>query len=75
MEKLSKRILIKICSTRPYHWVVRKIVWRMVRRAQKAPEVQERMKALSAIPPNNTQEYFYAHLECNLAGPQQRQGS
>ena len=67
MEKLPKRILIKICSTRPYRWVMRKVMMAMWRRAAKAPEVQERIKALSAIPPNNTQEYFYAHLECNLA--------
>jgi len=51
MEKMSKRILIKICSTRPYQWVMRKIFMRMCRRAAKAPEVQERIKALQAAAP------------------------
>jgi len=65
MEKLSKRILIKICSTRPFQWVALKIVMRMLRRAQKAPEVQERMKALhQAAAPG---ELFYANFEAMVA--------
>ena len=61
MEKLSKRVLIKICSTRPYRWIVGKIGIAMMRRAQKAPEVQERSKALRAAAPGA--ERFYAHFE------------
>jgi len=64
MEKMSKRILIKICSTRPYQWVMKKILIAIMRRASKAPEVQERMKALQATAP---EERFYAHFECLVA--------
>ena len=60
MEKLSKRILIKICSLPPYKWVMGKIVMRLMRRAQKAPEVQERIKALMAAAP---EEHFYAYFQ------------
>jgi len=46
---MRKRILTKICSSPPYQWVVRKIGIAMLRRAAKAPEVQERIKALSPL--------------------------
>jgi len=65
MEKLSKRILIKICSTRPYQWVMRKILIAIMRRTAKAPEVQERIKALQAAP--SPEERFYAHFEAMVA--------
>jgi len=61
---LPKRVLIKICSTRPYRWVMRKILMAMMHKGQKAPEVQERIKALQAAAP---EERFYAHLECLVA--------
>ena len=60
MEKLSKRILIKLASSRPCQWVARKIAIRVWRKAQKAPEVQERLKAFMAA---TADEQFYAHLE------------
>jgi len=61
---LPKRILIKACSTRPYQWVMRKIMMAMMRRAAKAPEVQDRIKALQAAVPDDR---FYAHLEYGVA--------
>jgi hypothetical protein len=63
---MRKRILTKICSSPPYQWVVRKIGIAMLRRAAKAPEVQERIKALSATAPN-TQQRFQAHFEYLMA--------
>jgi hypothetical protein len=70
MKELSKRILIKICSTRPYRWVVGKIVKAIMRKAAKAPEVQERIKALQALQalqPAALEEQFYACFECMVA--------
>ena len=64
MEKLSKRILIKLASTRPCRWIVRKISMAIMRKAAKAPDVQERIKALQAAAP---EERFYAHFECLVA--------
>ena len=63
---LRKRILIKICSSPPYQWVVRKIGNAMLRRAAKSPEVQERIRALSATAPNTPQR-FQAHFEYLMA--------
>ena len=63
---LLKRILIKVCSLPAYQWGVRKIGMRMWLKAQKAPEVQERMKAVRAAAPHS-QERFYAHLDYMLA--------
>ena len=65
MEKLSKRILIKLASTRPCRWIVGKIGMAMMRRAAKAPEVQERMKAFQAATPGG--ERFYAGLDALVA--------
>ena len=66
MEKLSKRILIKICSTRPYQWAMRKFAMVMWRRLHKSPEVQERIKALRATAPQ-TQEQYSAFFEYGMA--------
>jgi len=60
MEKMLKRILIKVCSSPPYQWVARKVVMAILRRAHKAPEVQERIKALQAAAP---EERFYAYFQ------------
>jgi hypothetical protein len=62
---MRKRILIKICSSPPYQWVARKIGIAMLRRAAKAPEVQERIKALQAAAPGG--ERLYAHFEAMVA--------
>ena len=46
---MSKRILIEVCSTRPYRRGMGKFVKAMFRKAAKAPDVQERIKALQAL--------------------------
>ena len=63
---MRDRILFKIWSSSPYQWVVRKIGNAMLRRAAKAPEVQERIKALRATAPN-AQQRFQARTEYLMA--------
>ena len=63
---MLERIWIHIYSSSPSQWVVRKIGNAMLRRAAKAPEVQERIKALRATAPN-TQQRFQAHFEYLMA--------
>jgi hypothetical protein len=63
---IRERILRKIGSWPITHWVLRKFCMVMGRRLHKAPEVQERLKALSATEPQ-TQEQYNAFFEYTMA--------
>lgn len=61
-----ERILRKIGSSPITHWVLKKLMIVKLRRTEKAPEVQKRFRALSAIAPN-TLEYRKAYAEYGMA--------
>ena len=63
---MRERIARKIGSWPITHWVLRKFAMVMWRRLHKAPEVQERMKALRATAPQ-TQEQYNAFFEYGMA--------
>jgi len=54
---MRERIAREIGSSPIFHWVLRKFLAVKWRRTQEAPEVQERLKALSATAPHTLEQY------------------